>query len=141
MSAPVVVRSRQSLRNMIEAGPHQLITDEPSDLGGTEAGPTPYELIAGALGACTSMTMHIVAQRENIPLEEIEVSVTNNRIHAKDCIDCESDSGYIHRFDVVIRLTGALTPAQRERMLQVAKRCPVNKTLVSEIRIDERLAD
>jgi putative redox protein len=137
----VVVHSRDSLRNTIEAGPHVLITDEPASLGGTEAGPTPYDLVAGALGACTSMTMHIVAKRENIPLEAIEVTVENDRVHAKDCEDCFSKDGYIHRFSVVIRLTGNLTAAQRERMLAVAKRCPVNKMLVSEIRIDERLAD
>jgi putative redox protein len=137
----VVVRSRNSLRNTVEAGPHMLIVDEPASVGGTEAGPTPYDLIAGALGACTSMTMHIVAKRENIPLESIEVTVENDRIHAKDCEDCLNTDGYIHRFSVVIRLTGNLTAAQRERMLTVAKRCPVNKMLVSEIRIDERLAD
>jgi uncharacterized OsmC-like protein len=137
----VTVESRNSLRNVVHAGAHEFITDEPASLGGTEAGPTPYDLISGALGACTSMTMHIVAAREHIPLESIEVSVDTERVHAKDCEDCLSDDGYIHRFKVEIRLTGNLTPAQRERMLMVAKRCPVNKMLVSEIRIDERLID
>jgi len=138
---PVIVRSGNSLRNDIEAGPHRMIADEPASAGGTEAGPTPYDFLAAGLGACTSMTLHVVAKREKIPLEGVEITVENDRMHAKDCADCLTANGYIHRFTVAIKLIGTLTPAQRERMLDVAKRCPVHKTLTSEIRIDERLAD
>jgi uncharacterized OsmC-like protein len=138
---PVIVRSGNSLRNEIEAGPHRMIADEPANAGGTEAGPTPYDFLSAGLGACTSMTMHVVAKRENIPLEGVEITVENDRMHAKDCADCLSASGYIHRFTVAIKLIGTLTPAQRERMLEVAKRCPVHKTLTAEIRIDESLVD
>jgi uncharacterized OsmC-like protein len=138
---PVVVRSGNSFRNEIEAGPHRMIADEPVSAGGTEAGPTPYDFLSAGLGACTSMTMHVVAKRENIPLEGVEITVENDRMHAKDCADCLSTPGYIHHFTVAIKLIGTLTPAQRERMLDVARRCPVNKTLTSEIRIDERLVD
>lgn len=138
---PVIVRAGNSLRNDIEAGPHRMIADEPASAGGTEAGPTPYDFLSAALGACTSMTMRVVANRENIPLEGVEVTVENDRMYAKDCADCLTQAGYVHRFNVAIKLIGNLDAAQRERMLAVAKRCPVNKTLVSEIRIDERLID
>jgi putative redox protein len=138
---PVIVRSGKSLRNDIEAGPHRMIADEPASAGGTEAGPTPYDFLAAALGTCTSMTLRVVAAKENIPLEGVEVTVENDRMHAKDCADCLTASGYIHRFTVAIKLIGTLTAAQRDRMLDVASRCPVHKTLSSEIRIDERLVD
>ncbi len=137
----VIVRSGKSLRNDIEAGPHRMIADEPAGAGGTEAGPTPYDFLAAALGTCTSMTLRVVAAKENIPLEGVEITVENDRMHAKDCADCLTTSGYIHRFTVAIKLIGTLTPAQRDRMLDVASRCPVHKTLTSEIRIDERLVD
>ena len=138
---PVIVRSGPSLRNDIESGPHHLVADEPADAGGTAQGPTPYDFLSAALGACTSMTMRVVAKRENIPLEGVEITVESDRMYAKDCADCLSNSGYIHHFSVAIKLIGNLTAEQRERMLSVAKRCPVNKTLTSEIRIDERLVD
>jgi len=136
-----LAQATASPRNEIEAGPHRMIADEPASAGGTEAGPTPYDFLAAGLGACTSMTLHVVAKREKIPLEGVEITVENDRMHAKDCADCLTANGYIHRFTVAIKLIGTLTPAQRERMLDVAKRCPVHKTLTSEIRIDERLAD
>jgi uncharacterized OsmC-like protein len=139
MMQAVIVRSGSSLRNDIEAGPHHLIADEPVDAGGTAAGPTPYDYLNAALGACTSMTIHIVAKREQMPLEGVEITVTNDRMHAKDCADCLTASGYIHRFTVRIKLLGNLTEAQRARLLDVANRCPVKKTLTSEIKIDEEL--
>lgn len=138
---PVIVRAGNTLRNEIEAGPHRMVADEPASAGGTEAGPTPYDFLSAGLGACTSMTMRVVADRENIPLEGVEIRIENDRMYAKDCADCLTQNGYIHRFTVTIKLVGNLTAAQRERLLAVAKRCPVNKTLVSEIRIDESLID
>jgi len=138
---PVIVRAGASLRNDIEAGPHRMIADEPIADGGTEAGATPYDFLAAALGVCTSMTLRVVAVREKIPLDGVEISVASDRMHAKDCADCLTQSGYIHRFTVAIKLLGDLTPEQRARMLEVAKRCPVHKTLTSEIRIDEHLTD
>jgi len=136
---PVIIRAGNSLRNDIEAGAFHLIADEPSSAGGSDSGPSPYDFLSAALGACTSMTMRVVANRENIPLEGVEITIENDRMYAKDCSDCLTATGYIHRFTVAIKLAGTLTPEQRERMLTVAKRCPVNKTLVSEIRIDEKL--
>ena len=138
--SPVIVRSDFSFRNEIEIGEHRLIIDEPVAAGGTNLGPTPYDLVAAGLGGCTSMTMHVVAKRENIPLTGVEVSVSSDRLYAKDCADCTSTDGYIHRFTVVITLLGDLTEAQRDRMLTVARRCPVAKTLMAEIKIEESLA-
>ena len=136
---PVILRSAGTLRNDIEAGPHRLVADEPVEAGGTAAGPTPYDFINAALGACTSMTIHVVAKREHIPVESVEITVSNDRMYAKDCADCTSTEGYIHRFTVSIKVTGDLTPAQRDRILTVAKRCPVAKTLMSEIRVEDVL--
>ena len=136
---PVILRSSGTFRNDIEAGPHRLIADEPVDAGGTAAGPTPYDFLNAALGACTSMTIHVVARREKIPIESLEITVSNDRMYAKDCADCTSHEGYIHRFTVAIKVTGNLTPEQRERVLSVAKRCPVAKTLTSEIRVEDVL--
>jgi uncharacterized OsmC-like protein len=135
----VIVRAGASLRNEIEVGSHRLIADEPVSAGGTDEGPTPYDFLSAGLGGCTSMTMRIVARRENIPLEGVEVHVTTDRMYAKDCADCTTASGYIHRFDVRIKLIGNLTEQQRDRLLAVARRCPVAKTLTSEIRIEESL--
>lgn len=139
---PVIVRSSaQSFRTEIEANGHLLIADEPEGSGGTNAGPTPYDFLSGALGACTSMTVQIVAKREKIPLESIELRISNDRMHAKDCVDCLTESGYIHRFKVEIVLNGPeLTVEHRARLLQVAGRCPVAKTLMNEIKIEEVLA-
>lgn len=136
---PVIVRAGASLRNEIEVGSHRLIADEPVSAGGTDEGPTPYDFLSAGLGGCTSMTMRVVARRENIPLEGVEVHVTNDRMYAKDCADCTTATGYIHRFDVRIKLIGNLTEQQRDRLLAVARRCPVAKTLTSEIRIEESL--
>ncbi|MDQ6800657.1 MAG: OsmC family protein [Acidobacteriota bacterium] len=135
----MVLEAGTGFRNTITAGKHRIVADEPVDAGGTDEGPTPYDLISAGLGACTSMTMRVIAKRENIPLEGAEVYVTNDRMYAKDCADCTTSSGYIHKFEVRIKLIGNLTDAQRERLLSVAKRCPVAKTLTSEIKIEETL--
>ena len=138
---PVIARFTDSFRVDVEAGQHKFIADEPVTAGGTDAGPTPYDFLSAALAGCTSMTMHVVAKRHSIPLEGVEVSVTNDRMYAKDCADCTSKNGYIHRFDVQIRLRGTLTEEHRAKLLDAANRCPVKKTLMSEIRIEDRLVD
>ena len=139
MAAPVIVRNHGTFRTEIEAGPHSIIADEPKSAGGNDEGPTPYDLLASALGACTSMTLHFYAKREGITLEGVEATIGNDRMYAKDCADCVTTSGYIHRFDVKLKLLGNLTPEQREQLLSIARRCPVYKTLTSEIRIEESL--
>jgi uncharacterized OsmC-like protein len=141
MAMPVVVRSRGAFRSDVEAGPHRFVIDEPVDAGGTAQGPTPYDLLAAALGGCTSITLHYYAQREKLPLEGVDVTVSHDRQYAKDCADCVAHAGFIHRFRVEIRLLGNLTSEQRERLLGIANRCPVKKTLSSEIKIDDVLVD
>lgn len=138
-TAPVIARSRGGFRTEIEAGPYRLVADEPLDVGGTAEGPTPYDLLAAALATCTAMTLHFYARREKLPLEGVDVTVSHDRQHAKDCADCVTQAGFIHRFRVELALDGPLTPEQRERLRDVAGRCPVARTLQSEIKIDEVL--
>ena len=139
MGAPVIVRSRGSFRSEVEAGRHRFVLDEPLDAGGGDEGPTPYDMLAAALGGCTAMTLVFFARRESIPLEGVDVSVTHDRAYAKDCADCVSKEGYIHRFRVELTFRGPLSTEQKEKLLSVASRCPVAKTLKSEILIDEVL--
>lgn len=139
MGQPVVVRSKGSFRNEVEAGRHRFVVDEPVQAGGQDEGPTPYDLLAAALAGCTSMTLVFYARREKLPLEAVNVTVTHDRSHARDCADCMTKSGFIHRFNVQIELFGPLAEEQRQKLLGVAGRCPVAKTLSSEIKIDETL--
>ena len=139
MATAVSLHSSGSFRNEVQAGPHRFVIDEPPDAGGSGEGPTPYDLLAAALGGCTSMTLHFFAKREKIPLEGVDISVTHDRQHAQDCADCTTHSGYIHRFRVEIGLRGPLTEEQKQKLLAVAGRCPVSKVLGSEIKIDEVL--
>ena len=138
---PIVARSAKSFRVDITAGNHKIVADEPASAGGTDAGATPYDFLSAALAGCTAMTMHFLAKRDSIPLEGAEITVTNDRMYAKDCADCMSQTGYIHRFDVQIKLRGYLTEEQRAKLLDAANRCPVKKTLTNEIRIEEKLVD
>ncbi len=139
-TATVAVHLRGGFRSEVEAGPHRFVLDEPVEVGGTGEGPTPYDSLAAALGGCTAMTLQFYAKREKLPLEGVDVSVAHDRQHAKDCADCVTQAGFINRFRVEITLHGALTPEQRQRLLDVARRCPVSRTLQSEIKVDEVLA-
>jgi len=139
MTAPVIIRSRAPFRSEVEAGPHRWVLDEPEQAGGTNEGPTPYDMLAAALGGCTVMTLHYYARREKIPLQEVVVRVSHDRQHAKDCADCSSAEGFIHRFKVELELSGSLDDSQRRKLLEIAGRCPVAKTLQAEIKVDEVL--
>jgi uncharacterized OsmC-like protein len=139
MTTPVVLRAHGAFRTEVEAGPFRFVLDEPADVGGTGEGPTPYDMLASALGGCTSMTLNFYAKREKLPLEGVEVTVTHDRQYAKDCADCATTAGFIHRFRVEIRLEGPLSEEQRQKLLSIAGRCPVAKILQNEIRIDEVL--
>ena len=121
-------------------GPHTLRADEPVEAGGTDAGPTPYDLLAAALGTCTSMTLGYFARAHHYPLETVTVQVRHSRVHAADCASCESKEGRIDRFDRDIEVTGPLSEDQRRELLRIADRCPVHRTLMSEIEIRTRLA-
>jgi len=131
----VVVRGSGALAQEIEIGRHRLRSDEPVAAGGTDTGPTPYQLLLAALGACISMTVSLYAKRKGWPLEAVEVSLRHDKIHASDCADCETREGRIDRVIEDVRLVGALDGEQRARLLEIAGRCPVSRTLQSEIHI------
>ncbi len=124
----------------ILAGAHVLTADEPVDQGGTNTGPNPYELLLAALGACTSMTLRMYASRKGWPLEGVEVFLRHDKIHAADCRNCESKEGRIDRIRRRIHLSGPLDAEQRSRLAEIADRCPVHRTLTSEMTIETELA-
>lgn len=141
-SDQVVSRTRQGgLVTALAARTHAWLADEPVEAGGTDLGPTPYELLGAALATCTSMTLQLYAERKGLALEEAVVGVRHDRIHATDCAECETKEGRIDRFERVITLTGELDEAARARLLEIADRCPVHRTLSGEIRIETRLGD
>lgn len=123
----------------VSIGPHQLFADEPTDAGGTDAGPNPYELMMAALGACTSMTVQMYAERRQWPLEKVRVHLTFSRIHAVDCDDCKRKKGMVNRIEKEITLIGDLSEIQRQRLLHVANNCPVHRVLDSTIEISSTL--
>ena len=118
----------------ITAGHHRLLADEPQPIG-DDAGPSPYDLLLAALGACTSMTLRMYANRKGWPLEQVRVTLRHSRIHAEDCAQCETTSGLIDHIDRDIELVGGLDGTQRQRLLGIANRCPVHQTLTSEVDI------
>ena len=117
------------------AGQYHFSVDEPRSVGGTESAPDPYDYLLGALGACTSMTVGLYARTKKIPLESITVALRHLRIHARDCADCETKEGMLDRIDLNVQLTGDLTPEQRAKLMEIAGKCPVHRTLKSEIDI------
>jgi putative redox protein len=123
----------------IDAGGHLLVADEPVEAGGQDKGPNPYELLLSALGACTSMTLRMYADRKGWPLKKIIVKLRHEKIHAEDCKDCETKSGMIDRIEREIHLEGNLDEEQLNRLLEISERCPVARTLKSEININSRL--
>jgi putative redox protein len=122
----------------IAAGHHQLFADEPTPTG-DDTGPTPYDLVLAGLGACTSMTVRMYANRKGWPLERVQVTLRHSRIHAEDCAHCETQKGLISHIDVDVELIGDIDDDQRQRLLAIAERCPVHQTLTSEIDITTAL--
>lgn len=145
MSSPgklreVVVHGDASgFAQQIMAGAHSLTADEPAEAGGTGIGPTPYDLLLAALGACTSMTVAMYARRKAWPLEAVTVRLRHSRMYAADCADCETKEGMLDRIERDVELMGALSDEQRARLVEIAKKCPVHRTLTSKIDVQTRL--
>ncbi|OIQ67263.1 alpha/beta hydrolase family protein [mine drainage metagenome] len=139
----VVVRETRSskFQQAVTIGPHRLLADEPVAAGGEDTGPGPYDFLLAGLGACTSMTMRLYADRKSLPLERTTVILNHSKIHAADCAECETREGMLDQIDMVIAMEGALDAEQRKRLMEIADKCPVHRTLTSEIRIVTRPAD
>jgi uncharacterized OsmC-like protein len=136
LSEHVIVRgSAAGFLHEAVVGKHHFRVDEPINVGGSDAAPDPYDYLLAALGACTSMTVGWYARQKKIPLENVAVDLQHSRIHAKDCEECETSAGMLDRIDLEVRLTGALTPEQHAKLMEVAGKCPVHRTLKSEIDI------
>jgi putative redox protein len=135
----VVHGSANGFSQEITVGGHRLLADEPVALGGTDTGPNPYDLLISALGACTSMTVSLYARRKRWPLEGVTVKLQHAKIHAADCEDCEKKDGMLDRIECDVELHGALSEEQRKRLLEIANKCPVHRTLTAEIDIRTRL--
>ena len=135
----VTVTSLQNLQNEVRYGENRtLLIDEPANLGGDGAGPDPYTLLLAALGGCISMTVTLYARRKQWPLERVTVRLRQQRIHAKDCAECTNNmEGFVHRIERAVTVEGDLTDEQRTRLQEIAHKCPVHKTLSSEIVVTE----
>ena len=130
---------RDRYHTELYAGAHALVADEPRDMGGTDSGPSPYGYLCAALGACTAITLRMYADRKQWPLDGVRVRLTHDKIHASDCAECETRQGKIDRFTRSIELQGALSAEQRQRLLEIADKCPVHRTLESEVHIETSL--
>ncbi len=138
-TAPGTVVVRETRRGLFQqeiiAGAHRLLADEPANVGGLDSGPGPYDLLLAALGACTAMTLRLYADRKKLPLTRTIVRLRHKRIYATDCAECETKEGMIDRIERVITLEGDLDAGQRAQLIDIANKCPVHRTLKSEIDI------
>ena len=134
-------RGQGRFAQIVRAGRHTLYADEPIELGGDDIGPDPYDYLLAGLGACTSMTLRMYALRKELPLRRVTVRLRRDRIHARDCEDCDTGEGSLDEITREIRIEGDLDDAQRQRLLEIAEMCPVHRTLTSEVKIRTRLVD
>jgi uncharacterized OsmC-like protein/pimeloyl-ACP methyl ester carboxylesterase len=139
----VVVRETRNskFQQTVSIGPHQMLADEPVAAGGEDSGPGPYDYLLAGLGACTSMTMRMYADRKSLPLERVTVTLKHSKIYAEDCAECETKAGMLDQIDRTIAMEGTLDADQRQRLMEIADKCPVHRTLTSEIRILTHAAD
>jgi len=114
-------------------------SDEPTDIGGNDAGPEAHELLMAALGACANITVQMYAERKQWPLQGVQISLSHARVHAEDCAQCDTKAGMVDRIEVEISFTGDLSEEQQRRLLEIADKCPVHRTLVSQTQIDTKL--
>ncbi len=131
----VIVKSLDNLQQQVIVSGHSFVSDEPTDLGGDGLGPNPYDLLLSALGTCTSMTLHMYARRKGWPLQQVEVWLTHDRVHGEDCEGSEEAGGYLDQITREFVLVGDLSDEQRDRLLEIARKCPVHKTLHNELRV------
>ena len=136
----VVARTGTALRTEVTANAHALVADEPVSVGGTDAGPTPYDYLLVALGSCSAMTLRLYANRKGWPLESVTVRLSHQKVHARDCAECETSDGKIDHIGLEIELAGPLGELQRRRLLEIAEMCPVHRTLESEVMMETGLA-
>jgi putative redox protein len=143
MPRNVVVRETRNskFQQTISAGPHRMLADEPIAAGGEDTGPGPYDFVLAGLGACTSMTMRLYADRKSLPLERVTVTLKHSKIHAQDCAECETKVGMLDQIERVIAMEGNLDVEQRKKLMEIADKCPVHRTLTSEIHIITHAAD
>jgi uncharacterized OsmC-like protein/pimeloyl-ACP methyl ester carboxylesterase len=139
----VVVRETRNskFQQTVSIGPHRMLADEPVAAGGEDTGPGPYDFVLAGLGACTSMTMRLYADRKSLPLERVTVTLKHSKIYAQDCAECETKAGMLDQIDRVIAMEGNLDAEARKKLMEIADKCPVHRTLTSEIRIVSRAAD
>jgi putative redox protein len=135
----VRTRTGDSYRTAIQAGSHSLVSDEPEDVGGDDEGPTPYDLLLSALGSCTGMTLRMYADRKEWPLDETIVRLSHGKIHAADCENCDTEEGKVDRIEREIEVRGDLSEDQRARLLEIANKCPVHRTLHNEVSVRSSL--
>lgn len=132
----VVIRAgRDKYRTEITAGGQTLVADEPVSVGGAGNAPTPYDLLLGAIGSCTAMTLRMYADRKGWPLERVTVRLRTAENHAKDCVDCVDNAVGMHQIEREVELEGDLDAEQRERLMLIADRCPVKQTIERGIRV------
>lgn len=140
MAQVTVKTGTAKYKTIINTSNHEIIADEPKPMG-TDLGPNPYDFLLMALGSCVSMTLRMYADRKGWDLQEVEVELNQVKQHSRDCEDCESKEGYIHRIEKKLRFKGDLTEEQKVRLLDISHRCPVQKTLLNEIKIETSLIE
>lgn len=131
----VVASTGDGYAQTIRARGHTLSADEPVAVGGTDTGPDPYELLLASLGACTSMTVRMYARQKGWPVAGVSVRLRHQKVHAEDCANCEAPTAYVDLIEKEVEITGDLSAEQRARLLEIADRCPVHRTLTGQVRI------